>query len=401
MRRVRTLRERTFSQAPGCCAFTLLRGQKGQVFLALSEANTGRLDLYCWDGGDWVQLRSLPGLQLMEPGDASISPFPVQLNFEDPLHGQLVLTAFSAEAQRGVLGRGYMLLAVNYDGSLAARAPLPDCIGPPFISRFPNGNFLKCAGPRDVYRLSEQGEIRWHYRHRAWRKTVDEPGALFNAMAMPNERTAIFLHSAGTGSAQVMELDRDGRLAEKSSWMAATREPPVFLPVPEGFWAETWLPAMDCPEETSFQRLHISNAGSLLERQEIRVSAGHPPDRACFTEESGLFHVPFTSELVRCSFDGRAQVRYLYPSAGASGIAGNVPLISQGERGIIAMSGFTGHSGNFSIFGFLPDGQADWTIRRKWCCKGNRRMAASGGQLFLACSTSHEEMTVTAFQLPT
>ena len=132
------------------------------------------------------------------------------------------------------------------------------------------------SGPRDVYRLSEQGEIRWHYRHRAWRKTVDEPGALFNAMAMPNERTAIFLHSAVTGSAQVMELDRDGRLAEKSSWMAATREPPVFLPVPEGFWAETWLPVMDRPEETSFQRLHISNAGSLLERQEIRVSAGHP-----------------------------------------------------------------------------------------------------------------------------
>ena len=57
MRRVRTLRERTFSRAPGCCAFTLLRGQKGQVFLALSEANTGRLDLYCWDGGDWIQLR--------------------------------------------------------------------------------------------------------------------------------------------------------------------------------------------------------------------------------------------------------------------------------------------------------------------------------------------------------
>ena len=131
------------------------------------------------------------------------------------------------------------------------------------------------------------------------------------------------------------------------------------------------------------------------------MSAGHPPDRACFTEESVLFHVPFTSELVRCSFDGRAQVRYLYPYAGASGIAGNVPLISQGERGIIAMSGFTGHRGNFSIFGFLPDGQADWTIRRKWCCKGNRRMAASGGQLLLACSTSYEEMTVTAFQLPT
>lgn len=400
MRRVRTLRERTFSQAPGRCAFTLLRGQGGQVFLALSEAGTDRLDLYCWDGGDWIQLQSLPGLELMEPGDALLYPHPVQLNFDDPLHGQLVLTAFSAETREGVLGRGYMLLTVNYDGSLAVRAPLPDYSELPFISRFPNGDFLMCAGPRDVYRLSEKGEIRWHYRDRAWQKTVNGPGALFNAMAMPNERTAIFLHSAVPGSVQVVELDRDGHLSENFSWTASAWEPPVFLPVSEGFWIETWLPAMDRPEMTSFQRLYISNAGSLLERKEICVSVGLPPDRVCFTEDSVLFHVPFTSELVRCSFNGRAQVRYLYPSDGASGIAQNVPLISRGERGIIVMSGFTNHSGSFSIFGFLPDGQADWTIRRKWYYTGNRRMAVSGDQLFLACSTSYEEMMVTALQLP-
>ena len=170
MRRVRTLRERTFSQAPGCCAFTLLRGQTDQVFLALSEANTGRLDLYCWDGGDWAataarlrQRQCLYGIYRTYAGQAEAEEIVSGRWVEEILPYAGVGTALLAapgcpaavqdRVYRYVLdarlGQRYpTLLADYYQDNLFADRCISD--GPCFVGILPGGGLTAFADGQEV-----------------------------------------------------------------------------------------------------------------------------------------------------------------------------------------------------------------------------------------------------------
>lgn len=387
--------ERTFSVEPG--DFVLLQNRLGQVFLVVSETEADSLTLYRWGGADWETLRIFPGLRVSERKDAVIYAMPSRLCFDDPAHGQLVFFVHASKAEKGAFGSGYRLLTVDYDGGAAAEVPLPLQGNPPYISRFPDGDFLLRCGEREVYRLNGQGACRFHYCHRSWRSTTDEPGALHHAQALPDGRAAVFLYTENPGTVEAMYLDPSGQAMEGASWKSQTMEPPVLHSDETGFWVGNRMLLSPSPPEECFQKLCFSGDGRLLETRALHLKTKFGVDRTLFTEQGVFLHSLFARAVFWCPFDGGAPVRYGYPTAGASGAR---ELCVREDGALAVMSDYTGHSGVFSIFGFLPDGTADWTIRRTWSFDGNRRMAVSGNQLFLAYSSDWGQMTASVFQLP-
>lgn len=395
MRRVRTQSERTFSAEPG--AFALLQNRLGQVFLAVSETGADSLTLYRWAGADWETLRTFPGLQVSERRDAVIYAMPSRLCFDDPAHSQLVFFVHASKAEETAFGSGYRLLAVDYDGGAAVEVPLPLQENPPYLSRFPDGDFLIRCGGREIYRLDGKGACRFHYCHRNWRSTTDEPGALYHAQALPDGRTVVFLYTEEPGIVESMYLDPSGQVVEGASWKSEVLEPPVIHPDRAGFWGGNRMRLSPSPPEECFQKLSFSGDGRLLETRELHLKTGFGADRVHFTEQGVFLHNMFAKEVFWCPFDGGAPVRYPYPTAGASGAR---ELCVREDGKLAVMSDYTGHSGVFSVFGFQPDGTAEWTIRRTWSFDGNRRMAVSGNQLFLAYSSGWGQMTASVFRLP-